>query len=383
MNQIIKGPEYKYDIFIAYSSDKTETAKKIREDLERKYQLRCCFADRDFVPGAEIVENISNCMGSSNKVLLLISEEFISSGWCWYEQQEAFRKYITEKRNCIIPVLFEKVQVPKLLRNVTYLDFQNGTEIVEKIYGAYRYNNESALRPEVKGNETRFEEEPRDYSSTYRDEFMNAKERIEFMEGETDSYILRNYFYKAVGNRDWDLLQCILGNNNTKLSPSDLVYVCRDFQKSKINPELVEAIFQKLKKEGISLVDYKDAYFYACARDIPCLIAKFNNIGCSSLNDISFVKRLINDRDFGCKHLPWQMNETLKSALIYREWTEEEKISLLDAAAESNRKEVVNYLMTCIPESTIPFKVVPYLIASIDDETCIRMLKSDMKEQDY
>lgn len=116
--------EYKYDLFIVYSSENTKEARKLMEDIERRFCIKCCFADRDFVPGAEIVENISNAMEGSDKIVMLISQHFVHSGWCWFEEQEAFRKYIQEKRNYIIPVKLEDVEMPKRLRNMTYVDFQ-------------------------------------------------------------------------------------------------------------------------------------------------------------------------------------------------------------------------------------------------------------------
>ena len=69
--------EYKYDIFLGHSSDKADIVKKVMEDLETKFCIKCCFADRDLSPGKRIVENVSDCIGDSNKVLQLICEEFI------------------------------------------------------------------------------------------------------------------------------------------------------------------------------------------------------------------------------------------------------------------------------------------------------------------
>ena len=109
------GAGYKYDILILYSSSKSELARKVLEDLESKFHIKCCIDDRDYIPGAEIWENMRIFMGSSKKVVLLICREFIASRWCQYEQNQAFSKHIGEN-NCIIPVLLEDIEVPWFLR---------------------------------------------------------------------------------------------------------------------------------------------------------------------------------------------------------------------------------------------------------------------------
>ena len=215
----MEDTDYKYDIFIGYSSDKTGLARKVMEDLEGRFGVKCCFADRDFVPGAQIAENITNFMGSSNKVVLLICEEFVKSGWCGYEQQEAFRKYIEEKRNCLIPVLLDNVEVPKLLRNLTYIEYHNEADPVEKIHRAFVCKNESeshAVGFHLAQNFYTLDiADCRSRSFThYEDDFSDSKERHEFIEEETDVVILQNFLIKrpkrkmsTLSNAFWRILK--------------------------------------------------------------------------------------------------------------------------------------------------------------------------------
>lgn len=57
----------------------------IMKDLEKRFKIKCCFVDRDFFLGIEIVVNIFFVIEKLDKVLMLISFDFIKSGWCWYE----------------------------------------------------------------------------------------------------------------------------------------------------------------------------------------------------------------------------------------------------------------------------------------------------------
>lgn len=55
------------------------------ENLEERFKIKCCFVDRDFFLGIEIVVNIFFVIEKLDKVLMLISFDFVESGWCWFE----------------------------------------------------------------------------------------------------------------------------------------------------------------------------------------------------------------------------------------------------------------------------------------------------------
>ena len=369
----MEDTDYKYDIFIGYSSDKTDLAKNVMEDLEGRFGVKCCFADRDFVPGTEIVENITNFMESSNKVVLLICEEFVKSGWCWYEQQEAFRKYINEKRNCLIPVLLDDVEVPKLLRNLTYIEYHNEADPVGKIHQAFVCKNEfeiHALGFHLAHNLHMLDiDDCRSRSFThYEDEFSDSKERHEFIEEETDVVILQNYFDQAAKEKDVDTIQCILKNSQTKLSSGNIYNFCVELPEDAFSTELVETVFQK-RQDGITLADYKNSYLFACVRDIPCLVAMFNRLGCESLIDGSFVGKLIP----GSRILDTCTSNSLMSILKHKKWSNDELKSFLNVAIQAQEQNVIKFLVTRIP--TIPFEQYSKIILMMDEETCVDILK--------
>ena len=226
----MENTEYKWDIFIGHSSDKADIARKIMDDLESRFGIQCCFADRDFEPGKGIPENIKDCMRRSSMILLMICKDFINSKWCWYEQEEAFIRYIEEKGklNCVIPVLFEDTQLPERLENITYIKFQNVDDLVEKLHQAYSGKNKTIQFLGGQGLGAKPVRVVNDsiagFARTlpskfwFDDDFEDANERIEFMTDETDVKCLQDYFNKAVMNGDWDLLQCILKNCETHLT---------------------------------------------------------------------------------------------------------------------------------------------------------------------
>jgi len=82
-----------------------------------------CIADRDFHPGWSILENITEAITKSYKVILILTDHFIKSKWCEYEADQALIvRSLESKQNCVIPILLEQCEIPNKLKHLTYLD---------------------------------------------------------------------------------------------------------------------------------------------------------------------------------------------------------------------------------------------------------------------
>ena len=79
-----------------------------------------CIAERDFHPGCSILENITQRITKSYKVVLILTDHFIKSQWCEY--QALIVQSLESKQNCVIPIILELCEIPKKLRHLTYLD---------------------------------------------------------------------------------------------------------------------------------------------------------------------------------------------------------------------------------------------------------------------
>ena len=89
-----------------------------------------CIADRDFTPGVSVLDNIVEAIHSSNKVILVLTDHFVSSQWCKYEADQTIIRSLKlndiqdQDRNssCVIPVILEKCKIPIKLQHLTYSD---------------------------------------------------------------------------------------------------------------------------------------------------------------------------------------------------------------------------------------------------------------------
>ncbi|KAI4789618.1 hypothetical protein KUCAC02_021050 [Chaenocephalus aceratus] len=117
------------DIQPLYSSTDYQWTHCLIEQLEA-CGLQVCYHDRDFLPGRTVLENMSDCIQESQKVLLVLSPEFVRSRWCLLEANMSLFRDCLERKP-IVPVLLEPgVSVPLHLCHLTYLeasdpDFKN------------------------------------------------------------------------------------------------------------------------------------------------------------------------------------------------------------------------------------------------------------------
>ena len=79
--------EYIYDAFISCTREGAKWAKKyLLPKLENQDTgLKFCVAQRDFLVGKTIIDNIMDTISKSRKTILLVDETFIDSKWCQEE----------------------------------------------------------------------------------------------------------------------------------------------------------------------------------------------------------------------------------------------------------------------------------------------------------
>ena len=149
-------PNKIYDAFVSYSgSDYQWVLHTLRARLETHdppYKL--CIHDRDFLVGATIQENILNSVDQSKRMLMVLSQNFIKSEWCLLEFRAAHQKVLQDRRNYLIIILFDDVdmaavddEIKLYMRTNTYLSVSNKW-FWEKLFYALpqRSNREPRLK---------------------------------------------------------------------------------------------------------------------------------------------------------------------------------------------------------------------------------------------
>ncbi|XP_063290254.1 uncharacterized protein LOC134575047 [Pelobates fuscus] len=115
----------KYHVFISYSSGDSIWVDDLIHKLEDMYpRLKICYHERDFLPGKTIIDNMVDCIQSSQKTVVVLSPDFVRSRWCLFEANlSIFRDCMVQK--AIIPILLKPCTVPIHLSPLTYLEAED------------------------------------------------------------------------------------------------------------------------------------------------------------------------------------------------------------------------------------------------------------------
>ncbi|XP_077452742.1 uncharacterized protein LOC144071464 isoform X2 [Stigmatopora argus] len=117
-------PGEAFHVFISYSSTDYQWTHALIERLESA-GLRVCYHERDFTAGRTVLENMSECIQESQKVLLVLSSEFVRSRWCLLEANMSLFRDCLERKP-LVPVLLDPgVCVPLHLCHLTYLEVRD------------------------------------------------------------------------------------------------------------------------------------------------------------------------------------------------------------------------------------------------------------------
>ena len=121
---------YRYDVFLAYAEEDMEwVQQELLPVLEEDWQLRVCVHQRDFVPGKHIVDNISDCVSDSDRVLTVFSPHFARSQWCQFELSLC-QRHVMDNDDVLMTVCVEDVRprewtsgMMAILRTSTYIQW--------------------------------------------------------------------------------------------------------------------------------------------------------------------------------------------------------------------------------------------------------------------
>jgi hypothetical protein len=102
---LVAQPIQFYSCFISYSNKDQEFAERLYSDLQSK-GVRCWFAPEDLRIGDRFRDRIDESIRLRDKLLLILSENSISSSWVEYEVESAFEEERkSEKRRELKTVL--------------------------------------------------------------------------------------------------------------------------------------------------------------------------------------------------------------------------------------------------------------------------------------
>ena len=107
----ILDPKYNLDAFVSCDrADAIWVKRNFLPKLENQQTgLKFCVAQRDFLVGATIIHNIVRSIKRSRKVVCVISQNFLKSGWCKEELLIGQQESLSRGKNILICIFMPDV----------------------------------------------------------------------------------------------------------------------------------------------------------------------------------------------------------------------------------------------------------------------------------
>jgi len=129
-----------YDAFMSYRHGEPDTsyALEIVSALEAK-GLRVAIDSRDFSPNEHFLSEIERCIKTSRFVLCVITSRFVASDHTGEEAIIAKTLDLGERRRRLVPLVFERVELPVWLYGLSGIDCTPGATVdpIDRLTGLF------------------------------------------------------------------------------------------------------------------------------------------------------------------------------------------------------------------------------------------------------
>lgn len=129
-----------YHAFISFSGADSPWVHQLIRRLEATFpSIQICCHDRDFTAGKTIIENMTECIQRSQRIVMVLSPDFVQSRWCLFEANlSMFQDCMSHK--AIVPVMLKPCPMPLYLSHLTYLEVED-EQFFEKLCNRLLKNN--------------------------------------------------------------------------------------------------------------------------------------------------------------------------------------------------------------------------------------------------
>jgi toll-like receptor 13 len=133
---------FEYDVFVSYASENLRWVRQnLMAELEGNMGLRLCIHEREFIPGKNIVDNISDCVQRSKKIIMVFSRHFKRSQWCQFELAYCLN-HVMDYDDALIIVSLDDMTSYELtstmmavLKTTTYIQWDRHPDAVRSFWG--------------------------------------------------------------------------------------------------------------------------------------------------------------------------------------------------------------------------------------------------------
>ncbi|XP_056301458.1 toll-like receptor 5 [Danio aesculapii] len=110
-----------YDVYLCFSSKDIKWVerallKRLDSQFSEHNTLRCCFEERDFIPGEDHLTNMRSAIQNSRKTICVVSKHFLKDGWCLETFTLAQCRMLVELKDILVVLVVGNIPQYRLLK---------------------------------------------------------------------------------------------------------------------------------------------------------------------------------------------------------------------------------------------------------------------------
>ncbi|XP_055998978.1 toll-like receptor 2 [Ostrea edulis] len=117
-----KNKSFEFDAFISYAEDDYKLVTSTLYQALTNLGFEISLPDKDFIPGMSKVDQLIQSIDHSRKVVLVITENFLKSGWNSYAVQMAVtHAFHNNRKRSIIVIIKDNIPIERMPKDLQYI----------------------------------------------------------------------------------------------------------------------------------------------------------------------------------------------------------------------------------------------------------------------
>ncbi|XP_061187160.1 toll-like receptor 1 [Saccostrea echinata] len=119
---VVNPKQFQFDAFVSYAEEDYHLActTLYRELVRLGFQIS--LPDKDFIPGISKAEQLLQCIDDSRKVIIVVTENFLESGWDSYVvQMVVTHAFHNNRQKSIIVIIKDDIPVERIPKDLRYI----------------------------------------------------------------------------------------------------------------------------------------------------------------------------------------------------------------------------------------------------------------------
>ncbi|XP_062568626.1 toll-like receptor 2 [Saccostrea cucullata] len=119
---VVNTKKFRFDAFVSYAEEDFELVSTTLYKELKRLGFEISLPDEDFIPGRSKAKQLLQCIDESRKVIIVITENFLGSGWNSHAvQMVVTHAFHNHREKSIVVIIKDGISIEKLSKDLKYI----------------------------------------------------------------------------------------------------------------------------------------------------------------------------------------------------------------------------------------------------------------------